>query len=411
MKRAILIMMLLYIISCNNSSNAQTQNNNAVNNQNNSSNAMYNEELKKSPINIQTNSDGRIKSRGFAAVSANMDFKYHEFTRHAVGSNDVLIEILYAGICHSDIHMVEGKSSNTPLVVGHEIAGRVIQVGSSVTKFKVGDFAGVGCMVNSCGECESCLDNLEQYCLNRAVFTYGSRDRFHNNEITQGGYSDNIVVSEDFAILIPDNAELERIAPLLCAGITTYSPIQVMNVQKGDKIGIAGFGGLGSMAVKYAVKLGAEVTVFDITEDKREDALNMGAVKYVNVNNSEDLKNLNNTLNYIISTIPAYYDVNMYMSMLKRGGTMCILGLPRTSKMPTLIAMVGQHGSKKLFGSLIGGIKETQEMLNYSIENNIYPTVEIIKTDAQTISDAYRKVIDGKVKFRYVIDMRSMKIN
>ena len=391
------------------SSNAQTQNNNAVNNQNNSSNAMYNEELKKSPINIQTNSDGRIKSRGFAAVSANMDFKYHEFTRHAVGSNDVLIEILYAGICHSDIHMVEGKSSNTPLVVGHEIAGRVIQVGSSVTKFKVGDFAGVGCMVNSCGECESCLDNLEQYCLNRAVFTYGSRDRFHNNEITQGGYSDNIVVSEDFAILIPDNAELERIAPLLCAGITTYSPIQVMNVQKGDKIGIAGFGGLGSMAVKYAVKLGAEVTVFDITEDKREDALNMGAVKYVNVNNSEDLKNLNNTLNYIISTIPTYYDVNMYMSMLKRGGTMCILGLPRTSKMPTLIAMVGQHGSKKLFGSLIGGIKETQEMLNYSIENNIYPTVEIIKADAQTISDAYRKVIDGKVKFRYVIDMRTMK--
>ena len=411
MKKAILIMMLLYIISCNNSSNAQTQNNNAINNQNSSSNTTYNDELKKAPINIQTNADGRIKSRGFAAVSANMDFKYHEFTRHAVGSNDVLIEILYAGICHSDIHMVEGKSSNTLLVVGHEITGRVIQVGSSVTKFKVGDFAGVGCMVNSCGECESCLDNLEQYCLNRAVFTYGSRDRFHNNEITQGGYSDNIVVSEDFAILIPDNAELDKAAPLLCAGITTYSPIRAMNVQKGEKIGIAGFGGLGSMAVKYAVKLGAEVTVFDITEDKRQDALNMGAVKYVNVNNPDDLKNLNNTLNYVISTIPAYYDVNMYMSMLKRGGTMCILGLPRSSKMPTLIAMVGQHGSKKLFGSLIGGIKETQEMLNYSIENNIYPTVEIIKADAQTISEAYRKVIDGKVKFRYVIDMRSIKIN
>ena len=411
MKKAILIMMLLYIISCNNSSNAQTQNNNAINNQNSSSNTTYNDELKKAPINIQTNADGRIKSRGFAAVSANMDFKYHEFTRHAVGSNDVLIEILYAGICHSDIHMVEGKSSSTPLVVGHEIAGRVIQVGSAVTKFKVGDFAGVGCMVNSCGECESCLDNLEQYCLNRAVFTYGSRDRFHNNEITQGGYSDNIVVSEDFAILIPDNAELDKAAPLLCAGITTYSPIRAMNVQKEEKIGIAGFGGLGSMAVKYAVKLGAEVTVFDITEDKRQDALNMGAVKYVNVNNPDDLKNLNNTLNYVISTIPAYYDVNMYMSMLKRGGTMCILGLPRSSKMPTLIAMVGQHGSKKLFGSLIGGIKETQEMLNYSIENNIYPTVEIIKADAQTISEAYRKVIDGKVKFRYVIDMRSIKIN
>ena len=204
MKKAILITMLaiLYVLSCNNSSNAQTsvntENNNAVNNQNNSSNAMYNQELKKAPINIQTNANGRVKTRGFAAVSANMDFKYHEFTRHAVGSNDVLIEILYAGICHSDIHVVEGKSSNTPLVVGHEIAGRVVQVGNAVTKFKVGDFAGVGCMVNSCGQCESCLDNLEQYCLNRAVYTYGSRDRFHNNEITQGGYSDNIVVSEDF---------------------------------------------------------------------------------------------------------------------------------------------------------------------------------------------------------------------
>lgn len=410
MKKLITALLILYIISCSNPSNAQTtaQNSNAVNNQNNSSNAMYNQELKKAPINIQTNADGRIKTRGFAAVSANMDFKYYEFTRHAVGSNDILIEILYAGICHSDIHVVEGKSSNTPLVVGHEIAGRVVQVGNAVKKFKIGDFAGVGCMVNSCKKCENCLDNLEQYCLNGAVYTYESRDRFHNNEITQGGYSDNITVSEDFAILIPDNAYLEKIAPLLCAGITTYSPIKVMNVQKGDKIGVAGFGGLGSMAVKYAVKLGAEVTVFDITEDKRQDALNMGAVKYINVNNQEDLKNINNTLNYIISTIPAYYDVNMYMNMLKRGGTMCILGLPRTSKMPTLIAMVGQHGSKKLFGSLIGGIKETQEMLDYSVKNNIYPTVEIIKADAQTISEAYRKVIDGKVKFRYVIDMRTI---
>ncbi|WP_157153675.1 NAD(P)-dependent alcohol dehydrogenase [Brachyspira murdochii] len=410
MKKAILITILsiLYVLSCNNSSNAQTSINIENNNQNSYSNIIYNQELKKSPINIQTNANGRVKSRGFAAVSANMDFKYHEFTRHAVGENDVLIEILYAGICHSDIHVVEGKSSSNPLVVGHEIVGRVVQVGSKATKFKVGDFAGVGCMVNSCGQCENCLNNLEQYCLNRAVYTYGSRDRFHGNEITQGGYSDNIVVSENFAILIPDNAELDKAAPLLCAGITTYSPIKDMNVKKGEKIGIAGFGGLGYMAVKYAIKLGAEVTVFDITEDKREDALNMGAVKYVNVNNAEDLKNVNNTLNYIISTIPSYYDVNMYMRMLKRGGTMCLLGLPRASKMPTLTAMIGVHGSKKLFGSLIGGIKETQEMLNYSIENNIYPTVEIIKADAQTIKEAYKKVIDGKVKFRYVIDMRTI---
>ena len=384
MKKAVVLTVLTILyLSYNNYSNAQT-----------------------SQISVDAN--GRIKSRGFAAISSDMNFQYHEFTRHPVGEHDILIEIYYAGICHSDIHVVEGKSSNTPLVVGHEIAGRVVQVGSGVKKFKVGDYAGVGCMVNSCGRCEYCLYSQEQYCLNRAVYTYGSKDRFHGNEITQGGYSDNIVVSEDFAILIPKNAQLDKVAPLLCAGITTYSPIKAMNVKKGDRIGIAGFGGLGSMAVKYAVKLGAEVTVFDITEDKRQDALNMGAVKYVNVNNEADLKNVNNTLNYIISTIPAYYDVNMYMRMLKRGGTMCLLGLPRSSKMPTLTAMIGQHGSKKLFGSLIGGIKETQEMLDYSVENNIYPTVEIIKADAQTISDAYRNVIDGKVKFRYVIDMRTI---
>ncbi|MEI0605119.1 NAD(P)-dependent alcohol dehydrogenase [Brachyspira alvinipulli] len=388
MKKAILttIAVILYTLSFNNYLNAQTQ----------------------KSAESYINEDGRVKSRGFAAVSSDMKFQYHEFTRHPVGKKDVLIEIYYAGICHSDIHVVEGKSSNTPLVVGHEIAGRVVKVGDEVTKFKVGDFAGVGCMVNSCGRCESCLDNQEQYCWNRAVYTYGSRDRFHGNEITQGGYSDNIVVSEDFAILIPNNAQLDKVAPLLCAGITTYSPIKAMNVKKGDRIGIAGFGGLGSMAVKYAVKLGAEVTVFDITEDKRQDAANMGAVKYINVNNPDELKNTDNSLNYIISTIPAYYDVNMYMRMLKRGGTMCLLGLPRSSKMPTLTAMIGQHGSKKLFGSLIGGIKETQEMINYSVENNIYPNVEIIKADAQAISDAYKNVIDGKVKFRYVIDMRTI---
>ena len=385
MKKSVFITIaaILYILSSNNYSNAQT-----------------------AQINIDEN--GRVKSRGFAAISSAMEFKYHEFTRHPIGKKDVLIEIYYAGICHSDIHVVEGKSSSTPLVVGHEIVGKVVYVGDEVTKFKVGDFAGVGCMVNSCRRCESCLDNQEQYCWNRAVYTYGSRDRFHGNEITQGGYSDNIVVSEDFAILIPKNAQLDKTAPLLCAGITTYSPIKAMNVKKGDRIGIAGFGGLGSMAVKYAVKLGAEVTVFDITEDKRQDAINMGAVKYVNVNNANELKNVNNSLNYIISTIPAYYDVNMYMRMLKRGGTMCLLGLPRSSKMPTLTAMIGQHGSKKLFGSLIGGIKETQEMLDYSVANNIYPNVEIIKAEAQTISNAYRNVIDGKVKFRYVIDMRTI---
>ena len=265
-------------------------------------------------------------------------------------------------------------------------------------------------MVNACGECINCLNNQEQYCLNRAVWTYGSVDRFHDNEITQGGYSDNITVSEKFAVLIPSNAQIEKVAPLLCAGVTTYSPIQVMKIKRGDKVGVAGFGGLGHMAVQYAIKLGADVTVFDITEDKREDALNMGAVKYVNVNNNNDLQNLDNTLDYIISTIPARYDLNMYMSMLKRGGEMAILGIPAVNQMASLNIgdLVLANGSRKIFGSMIGGMKETQDMLDYSVANDIYPEVEIINAEPRAVEEAYRNVIDGKVKFRYVIDMKTL---
>ena len=397
-----IIITVFALIGCNNNQNDnQSQNNNQINaNQN-------------SVINpFTTNADGRINSKGIAAVSRNMNFEAIEFTRHTVGENDILIEILYAGICHSDIHSINGDhgEGNYPLVAGHEIAGRVVQVGSAVTKFKVGDYAGVGCMVNSCGECINCLNNQEQFCLNMAVYTYDSVDRFHDNEITQDGYSDNIVVSEKFAISIPSNARIEKVAPLLCAGITTYSPIQVMKIKKGDKVGIAGFGGLGHMAVQYAIKLGADVTVFDITEDKRQDALNMGAVKYVNVNNNNDLQNLDNTLDYIISTIPTRYDLNMYMAMLKRGGEMAVLGLPPNENNPSLniIDLAIINGSRKIFDSLIGGIKETQEMLNYSVANDIYPEVEIINAEPRAVEEAYRNVIDGKVKFRYVIDMKTL---
>ena len=403
LKKILTIIIIVFaLIGCNNNQNDnQSQNNNQINaNQN-------------SVINpFTTNADGRINSKGIAAVSRNMNFETIEFTRHTVGENDILIEILYAGICHSDIHSINGDhgEGNYPLVAGHEIAGRVVQVGSAVTKFKVGDYAGVGCMVNSCGECINCLNNQEQFCLNMAVYTYDSVDRFHDNEITQGGYSDNIVVSEKFAISIPSNARIEKVAPLLCAGITTYSPIQVMKIKKGDKVGIAGFGGLGHMAVQYAIKLGADVTVFDITEDKRQDALNMGAVKYVNVNNNNDLQNLDNTLDYIISTIPTRYDLNMYMAMLKRGGEMAVLGLPPSENNPSLniIDLAIINGSRKIFGSLIGGIKETQEMLNYSVANDIYPEVEIINAEPRAVEEAYRNVIDGKVKFRYVIDMKTL---
>ena len=351
-----------------------------------------------------------IPAKGFAVVAADGKFQPFEFQRHAVGDNEILIETMYSSICHSDVHHVHGDwgKEEYPMVPGHEIAGRVTQVGKNVTKFKVGDFAGVGCMVNSCGKCEFCKAGLEQYCKD-VILTYHDKDQFHNNETTQGGYSTNMVLTENFAIKIPANADMEKVAPLLCAGITSYSPIHYANVKKGDKVGVAGYGGLGHMAVQYAAKIGAEVTVFDITEDKRDDAKRMGAVKYVNVNNPEELKGLDNSLNFIISTIPASYDPNIYLKMLKIDGQMAFVGLPPFAVMPFIpIDKLIWQGNRKVFGSQIGGIKETQEMLDYSIANNIYPEVEVIPATASSIENAYKNVLDGKVKFRYVIDMKTL---
>lgn len=352
-----------------------------------------------------------VPSKGFAVMANDGKFKSFEFERHAVGDNEILIETMYASICHSDVHHVHGDwgKEEYPMVPGHEIVGKVTQVGKNVTKFKVGDYAGVGCLVNSCGHCEYCEAGLEQYC-KEAVLTYHDKDQFHNNETTQGGYSKNIVLTENFAIKIPANADMKRVAPLLCAGITTYSPINYVGVKKGDKVGVAGFGGLGHMAVQYAVKLGADVTVFDITEDKRADAKRFGAVKYVNVNNPEDLKGLDNTQHFILSTIPANYDPNLYLKMLKIDGQLGIVGLPPFAVMPVIpIDKLIWQGNRKVFGSQIGGIKETQEMLDYSIANNIYPEVEIIPATAPSIENAYKNVLDGKVKYRYVIDMKTLK--
>lgn len=354
--------------------------------------------------------DGRIPAKGFAVHSNTDSFHPFEFTRHAVGDNDIQIEILYAGICHSDIHAVKednGSQSIYPMVPGHEIAGRVVKVGKDVTKFKVGDLAGVGCMVNSCQHCKSCSHDREQFCENGTVFTYGSVDRFHDNEITYGGYSNNIVVSDRFAIKIPDNADLEKVAPLLCAGITTWSPIRFTDVKAGDKVGVAGMGGLGHMAIQYLVKLGAEVTVFDITEEKRGDAARMGIVRYVNVNNPDNLEGLAGTMDFIITTIPYDYDPVMYVKMLREGGELAVVGLPGNSNI-NITSLVWQS-RRKVYGSLIGGIKETQEMLDYSVANNIYPEIEIIKADAAEIDKAYERVSAGDVKFRFVIDMSTLK--
>lgn len=351
----------------------------------------------------------RVPSKGMAIMDENAVFVPFDFDRHPVGDNDVLIEILYSGICHSDLHHAQGdwRKETYPMVPGHEIAGRVTEVGKSVTKFKVGDYAGVGCMVNSCGVCDYCKAGEEQYCENGRVLTYASKDIFHDNEMTQGGYSNNMVVSEKFAIKIPENAQLEKVAPLLCAGITTYSPLKYTHVKKGDKVGVAGFGGLGHMAVQYAIAFGAEVTVFDITEDKRQGALDMGAAKYVNVNNPKELEGMKSMFNVIISTIPAKYDPRMYVNMLEIDGELAVVGLPATKDVPSIdLATLVFQGRRKVFGSQIGGIRETQEMLDYSVKNNIYPYVEII--EPSQITDAYKKVADGEVRFRYVIDMSKL---
>lgn len=354
-------------------------------------------------------SNERIPAKGFAFHAEDGHFHDYSFTRRAVGDNDVQIKILYAGICHSDLHEADGiKAKNgVPVVLGHEIAGEVVAVGKNVTKFKVGDYAGVGCMVHSCKHCTYCDANKEQFCENGTTFTYNYPDKYHGGELSQGGYSDNIVVDEHFVLSIPKNADMKRVAPLLCAGVTTWSPIHFSNVEKEQKVAVAGYGGLGHIAVQYLVDLGADVTVFDITEEKRSDALRMGASRYVNVNKEEEMKGLANTFDFILSTVPAGFEPINYLRMLKMGGEMAVVGLDAEASLNT-VQMILTAAHRKVYASLIGGIKETQEMLDYSVAHDIYPEVEIIPADAAAIDEAYKNVLDGKVKFRYVIDMSTM---
>lgn len=348
----------------------------------------------------------KITAKGYAVAHKDDTFKPFSFTRHAMGDNDILIEILYAGICHSDIHSArsEWKEGIYPMVPGHEIAGRVVAVGNKVSKFKVGDYAGVGCMVNSCGECLTCKKSQEQFCENgKTVFTYDCFDCFHDNAPTFGGYSNNIVVSEKFAINVPQNAPLEKVAPLLCAGITTYSPLKFSKIKKGDKVAVAGFGGLGLMAVKYALYLGAEVSVFARNTLKMQEAKDLG-VKALYTSTSE----CKERFDFIISTIPTIYDVNSYVDLLKFGAEMAIVGLPPVElKTHIDVTRLVFSAGKKVYGSLIGGIKETQEMLDISIQQGIYPEVEIIGVN--DIDKAYTNLTNGKAKFRYVIDMKSLE--
>ncbi|CAM2786278.1 NAD(P)-dependent alcohol dehydrogenase [Helicobacter felis] len=344
----------------------------------------------------------RIPARGFAIHSKEGKFQPHEFTRHALGEKDVLIDIHYCGICHSDVHSAysEWHEGTYPMIPGHEIAGVVKEVGAHARKFKVGDKVGVGCFVNSCRACEPCAHDHEQFC-SKVVFTYDCPDHFHNNEPHMGGYSDCIVVDEDYTIRIPNDAPLEKIAPLFCAGITTYSPLKFSQVKAGSKVGIAGFGGLGHMGLKYALAMGAEVSVIGRSEAKREQALKMGAKHYYS--DVKDAKGAN--LDLILSTIPTHYNMSAYLDALAYGGELSIVGLPPKDNPPTLSAStLVMRGNKKVYGSLIGGIKETQEMLDFSILHNIYPEIELVT--GQDIDQVYYNLTHSNAQFRYVIDMK-----
>ncbi|WP_205435746.1 NAD(P)-dependent alcohol dehydrogenase [Helicobacter suis] len=345
-----------------------------------------------------------IPAKGFAIFSKDGKFQEHRFNRHALGKNDVLIDIHYCGICHSDLHAAYGEWGDVfaiyPMIPGHEIVGVVTAVGSHVQKFKVGDRAGVGTFVNSCKQCKHCVNHRQMLC-EKTVYTYACLDHFHDNEPHMGGYSDCIVVDEDYVIKIPNDAPFEKIAPLFCAGITTYSPLKFAQVKEGTKVGIAGFGGLGHMALKYALAMGAEVSVFGRSEAKKEMAMDMGAKHYYS-----SVKNARHAeLDFILSTIPTNYEIADYMRCLDHGGELAIVGLPPFSVIPSVNAFqLVMDPNKKVYGSAVGGIKETQEMLDFSIAHNIYPEIKLV--EGKDIDQVFYDLTHSNALFRHVIDMK-----
>ncbi|TNE72428.1 NAD(P)-dependent alcohol dehydrogenase [bacterium] len=345
-----------------------------------------------------------IKSKGYAAKDNSGKLSPWEFERRPVGEHDVLIDIKFASICHSDIHQMKGDwgPQQYPQVPGHEIVGIVAAVGSKVTKFKVGDRAGVGCMVDSCMECDSCKHGEEHYCENgKTVFTYGYPMKDSPTGISQGGYSNNIVVRDHFAVHIPEHISFEQAAPLLCAGITTYSPLMNANFKIGDKVGVAGIGGLGHLAVKLAVSKGAEVYAFTTSPSKVNDIKSFGVKEVIVVDNPSKLAPFKGQLDYMISTIPVQFDVASYASVVKPNGFFTQVGMPVGFQLT--LSNIGLAGSRVNFNaSLIGGIPETQEVIHYCADNGIYPVIEVIK--ANQINDAWDKVLNNEARYRYVID-------
>ncbi len=346
------------------------------------------------------------KVNAYAAHDKDADLKPFELKRRDITTDDVEIDILFCGVCHSDIHTVRNdwKGSKYPVVPGHEIIGRVTKTGENVKNFKEGDLVGVGCMVDSCHECSACKDDLEQYCENGATFTYNSEDKLMGGH-TYGGYSEKIVVDKEFVLKVPENIDIKAAAPLLCAGITTYSPLRHWKVKKDDKVGVIGLGGLGHMGVKFAHAMGAHVVMITTSPEKIKDAKELGADEVLISRNEDEMKKHMGTFDFLLNTIPVGHDTNPYIGLLKRDATMVMVGAIEPLDPIHGGGLIA--GRKNISGSLIGGIKETQEMLDFCGEHNITCDVEMI--DIQNINEAYEKVINGDVKYRFVIDMMSLK--
>ncbi|MBC7546319.1 NAD(P)-dependent alcohol dehydrogenase [Candidatus Saccharibacteria bacterium] len=348
-----------------------------------------------------------MKTVNARAVSGlNKSFEAITIERRDIGPKDVLIEIKYAGVCHSDIHHVRGEwgEETYPLVPGHEIAGIVSEIGSNVTKHKVGDRVGVGCMVDSCGECENCLQGEEQYCLKGNTLTYADTNKYGDGQPTQGGYSTHIVVTESFVLRIPEGIELATAAPLLCAGITTYSPLRHWGAGKGKNVAVIGLGGLGHMAVKLAHAMGADVTVLSRTLDKKSDGLQLGADNYYATEDEATFKKLASSFDLIINTVSAKVDLDSYLGLLKLNGAMVNVGAPGEPLSVNVFSLIGMR--RTFAGSLIGGIAQTQEMLNFCAEHKLGAEIEIISADE--IDEAYDRVDKSDVRYRFVIDIATM---
>jgi len=346
------------------------------------------------------------QAKGYAASSTKAPLGPFTFDRREPGVKDVQLEILYCGVCHSDLHVAKNEwgGTNYPVVPGHEIVGRVTKVGKEVTKFKVGDLAGVGCLVDSCRNCDNCKKGLEQFCRNGSVGTYNGKDKISGG-FTYGGYSNQMVATEDFVLKISDKLPLSGVAPLLCAGITTYSPLRHWKVGKGHKVAVVGLGGLGHMAVKLASSFGAEVTMLSTSASKEQDAKHLGAHHFALTKDVDQLKALAGKFDFIIDTVSAPHNYNVYLSMLNTDGVMICVGAPPTPSEIMAFSLIG--GRKSLAGSLIGGLPETQEMLDYCADHNIVSDVEVISMDY--INTAYKRMLAGDVKYRFVIDMSTLK--